>query len=108
MNTLLSMISSARTSGIYSTSLFIVVGALVVLLGWGAVTTPAHAQDEDQNGETPQPQRYEDVTWNWAVLVDYKSGKMGRALEIISNHFIPAYRAADVPVPHAIELQTGP
>ena len=55
-----------------------------------------------------QPQRYENVTWNGVSLVDYKPGEKDRALEIISNHFIPAYKEAGVPVPHTIEFQTGP
>ncbi|MEF8794980.1 MAG: hypothetical protein V5A22_01625 [Salinivenus sp.] len=48
------------------------------------------------------------MTWNYAALIDYKPGKKGRAMEIIGDHFIPAYNQAEVPVPRAIELQTGP
>lgn len=80
----------------------------VALLGWGAVAPPAQAQEEGQEGETPQPQRYEDVTWNGVSLIDFKPGKKARAMEIVSNHFIPAYKEAGVPVPQTIELQTGP
>jgi hypothetical protein len=94
----------AHSSAIRRTSLYILVGALgVALLGWGA--TPVQAQEE---GEMPQPQRYEDVTWNGVSLIDFKPGKKARAMEIVRNHFIPAYKEAGVPVPQTIELQTGP
>jgi len=84
-----------------SHTLFYALG--LVLMGLCFLAMPAQAQDEE-----PEPTRYEDVTWNYAILVDYKPGKKGRAMEIVSNHFIPAYNQAGVPVPRTIEFQTGP
>ncbi|NBB72694.1 MAG: hypothetical protein GVY35_03330 [Bacteroidetes bacterium] len=109
MTALFSTTPSAYSSTIRRTFLFILVGALgIALLGWGPIATPAQAQEEGQDGEMPQPQRYENVTWNGVSLIDYKPGKKDRAMEIVSNYFIPAYKEVGIPVASAIELQTGP
>jgi len=75
----------------------------LALLGLCLLTTPAQAQDEE-----PEPTRYEDVTWNQVVLIDFKSGKEGRAMEIIENRFLPVVKKAGNQIPRTIELQTGP
>jgi hypothetical protein len=64
------------------------------------LTAPAKAQ--------PEPERYEDVTWNHVQLIDYKAGKESRAMEIVGDHLISAYEEAHVPAPRVVELQTGP
>jgi hypothetical protein len=88
----------------------------LALLGWGTLATPIQAQETDtleaQPDEEIQPdeeaQRYENVDWHNVVLVDFKPGKTGRAMEIIDDHFTPASEQAGTQVPRMMELQTGP
>ena len=75
----------------------------LALLGLCLLATPAQAQDED-----PEPTHYEDVTWNQVVLIDFKSGKEGRAMEIIENRFLPVVKKAGNQIPRTVEMQTGP
>ena len=94
-----------RTSTHTSAPTRFLISALgvILLLSMAGLATPAQAQDEE-----PEAQRYEDVTWNEVVLVDFKAGEEGRAMEILSDHMIPASKKAGTQVPRHIELQTGP
>jgi len=76
---------------------------IALFLSMAGLATSAQAQDEG-----PQPKRYEDVTWNEVVLVDFKAGKEDRAMEIIEDHYNPATRKAGTQVPRHVNLQTGP
>ena len=84
------------------------------LIKWGKVlavstalamfTIPASAQDDDEGPVT----QGEDARYVSATLVKFKSGKRGRAFEIIADHFAPAGEKAGTPGPlGAIHLQTG-
>ena len=75
----------------------------LAVLGLFLLAAPAQAQDEE-----PEPTRYEDVTWNQVVLVDFKPGKEERAMEIIDEYFDPVVKKAGNQMPRAVELQTGP
>ena len=66
------------------------------------VPAPTWAQEQ------PQPQRYEDVTWNRIYLYDFKATEEERAMEILGKHLIPVYQEVDVQAPKVVELQTGP
>lgn len=68
-----------------------------------ALTTATDAQAQD----TPEPQRYENVDWNNVVMVDFKPGKRGRALEIIREHYVPASEEAGTSMPVMIEMMSG-
>jgi len=76
---------------------------IALLLSMAGLAMPAQAQEEG-----PQPQRYEDVTWNNVVLYDFKAGKGDRAMEIIGDHYDPAAKKAGIQIPHSVQLQTGP
>jgi hypothetical protein len=67
------------------------------------LTTATDAQAQ----ESPEPQRYENVDWNNVVMVDFKPGKRGRALEIIREHYVPASEEAGTPMPVMIEMMSG-
>jgi len=75
----------------------------VALLGLCLFPAPAHAQDEE-----PEPTRYQGVTWNQVLLVDFKSGKEERAMEIIEDRFLPFVKKAGNQVPRTVKMQTGP
>jgi len=75
----------------------------LAVLGLFLLAAPAQAQEEG-----PEAQRLEGVTWNSVVLIDFKVGKEDRAMEIVSNNFIPASKKAGTQVPRVIDLQTGP
>lgn len=81
----------------------IVLAFAVALAGAGLLATPVQAQEEE-----PKPKRLEGVTWNNVTLIDFKSGKEERAMELIEKQFIPVLKKAGNPIPHTIELQTGP
>lgn len=82
-------------------ALFIPFG--LALLGLCLLAAPAQAQEDE-----PEPTRYEDVTWNQVVLVDFKSGKEERAMEIIEDRFLPLVKKAGNQIPRTVEMQTGP
>jgi hypothetical protein len=81
----------------------LILAIVLALVGAGLLATPAQAQEEE-----PEPERLEGVTWNQVALIDFKSGKEDRAMEIVENHFIPVVKKAGNQVPRTIELQTGP
>ena len=93
--------TSTHTSA--PTRFLITALGIALFLSMAGLATPAQAQDEG-----PQPQRYEDVTWNTVVLIDFKAGKEDRAMEINGDYFDPASKKAGIQVPRHIELQTGP
>ena len=92
--------TSTHTSA--PTRFLITALGIALFLSMAGLATPAQAQDEG-----PQPQRYEDVTWNWVVLYDFKAGKRDQAMEMVRDHYIPASKKAGTPYPRVIELQTG-
>jgi hypothetical protein len=75
----------------------------VTLLGLCFFPAPADAQDDE-----PEPTRYQGVTWNQVLLVDFKSGKEERAMEIIEDRFLPVTKKAGNQIPRTVEMQTGP
>ncbi|WP_137090032.1 hypothetical protein [Mangrovivirga cuniculi] len=59
--------------------------------------------------EEMQPKKLENATWKEVVFVDFKPGKMGRALEIINDYFRKAADMSATSFPETmIELKTGP
>lgn len=76
----------------------------LALVGWGAIAPPVQAQEDG----VPEAQRYENVDWHWVILIDFKPGKTGRAMEIIGDHFQGASEQAGTQVPRIVEMQTGP
>lgn len=95
------MIWTEARSRLPSTTLLATL--VLAVLGIGLLATPVQAQEEE-----PKPKRLEGVTWNNVTLIDFKSGKKDRAMEIIEKHFIPIVKKAGNQLPHAIELRTGP
>ena len=75
----------------------------LALLGLCLLATPVQAQEEG-----PEAQRLEGVTWNQVQLVDFKSGKEERAMEIIEDRFLPLVKKAGTQIPRTVEMQTGP
>lgn len=65
------------------------------------------APDAYAQEEAPEPTRFENVDWHSVVMLDFKPGKQGRAMEIIDDHFIPASQEAGTGMPVMIELQAG-
>lgn len=81
--------------------------SVLILLCAAFGPAPSWAQEEPTQ-EGPQPQRYEDVTWNRIYLYDFKATEEERAMEILSEHLIPVYQKVNVQAPKVVELQTGP
>lgn len=77
-------------------------GILCLVLAAVLVSAPAaHAQDD------PQPKKYENVDWHSVVMINFKAGKSGRALEIIRDHFLPSSEESGTPTPIIVELKSG-
>jgi hypothetical protein len=51
--------------------------------------------------------KYDKPVWKNIVMVDYHSGKMDRALDIIDNHFKKAAKQAGTTTPMRMVMQTG-
>ncbi len=51
--------------------------------------------------------KYDNPTWKRIVMVDYHSGKLDRALEIIDNHFKKAAAKAGTNSPMRLVMETG-
>lgn len=66
-----------------------------------AGTDLSYAQEE------MKAKRFENVEWKTVVHVKYFTGKRGRALEIIDNHFKKAGETAGTLKPVRYELSTG-
>ena len=50
---------------------------------------------EQEEGEMPQPARYENVEWYMISHIDFKAGHADEAMEIIEDHYMPAVQATD-------------
>lgn len=63
---------------------------------------PASAQ------EVPEAHKMENTSWHEVILIDFKSGKMDEAMNIIDNQFMKATEKAGIPGPAMeLEMQTG-
>jgi hypothetical protein len=74
---------------------------VIIFIGMFVLPTTTQAQEE------PQPKRFENVEWKRIMYVKYVPGKMGRALEIIDDHFVKAGQAAGTASPVRYEMRTG-
>lgn len=80
-----------------TTTVLATVAAFLLLPG------PVAAQEE-----MPQAEKHENVTWYEIVHIEFESGSDSEALELIRDHFVPAYREAEVPGPQmAMVHETG-
>lgn len=70
-----------------------------------ALALPVAARAQDS---TPQPEKYQNVTWYMVVNVAFKPGKKDDALGILRKYYFPAARSAGVPTPMVLDDQTGP
>lgn len=78
----------------------------VVLAAILTLPIAARAQDRDQ---TPQPQKYRNVTWYRVERIALKAGKREDALKLIKQYYLPASKAAGTEKPVLyLEHQTGP
>jgi len=58
--------------------------------------------------EIPEAKKMENTSWHEVILIDFKSGKMDEAMEIIDKHFMKATESAGLPGPAMeLEMQTG-
>lgn len=62
--------------------------------------TPAAAQEA-------QPQRMQNVTYHGVEFIKFKEGMRERAGEIVEQHFAPASRDSNTPMPLEYHLDTG-
>ncbi len=76
---------------------FITTSALAICMFFTAQLT---AQDVTAK-------KYENPKWKSIVMIDYHSGKMGRVLEIIDEHFKKASEKAGTQQPTRLFMQTG-
>ncbi|MFY0654899.1 MAG: hypothetical protein JXQ96_22910 [Cyclobacteriaceae bacterium] len=73
-----------------------IAGALI----FGSTNASAQASD--------QPSKYENPEWKSVVYVDFKSGKYGRAKEIVDKYYLPASKKSGTPGPEMVlEMRTG-
>lgn len=80
----------------------VTMAALVTVAAFLVLPAPLAAQEE------PQAQKHENVTWYEIVRVDYETGKMDEALDLVREHYIPAAREAGNPGPEMLlQHQTG-
>lgn len=63
----------------------------------------AFAQDDDGGPQT----QGDDAVYGRVVVVKYKPGMRSDAMQIISEHFMPAGEKAGTPAPWAFHFQTG-
>lgn len=59
------------------------------------------------SAQEPVAKKYDSPEWKSVVMVDYHSGKLGRALEIIDDHFEKAAAKAGTNSPMRLVMETG-
>jgi hypothetical protein len=64
--------------------------------------------DTANGQEIPEAHKMENTAWHEVILIDFKSGKMDEAMDIIDNYFMKASEKAGLPGPAMeLEMQTG-
>lgn len=59
------------------------------------------------SAQAPKAKKYDNPAWKNVVMVDYHSGKLGRALEIIDDHFQKAAEKSGTSSPMRLVMETG-
>ena len=65
------------------------------------------AEEKKIDAEEQKPKKFADVEYMSITYTDFKPGKVDRAMEIITDHYFPASKAAGTQVPYIIRLQSG-
>ena len=73
----------------------------MLIIVFSAGPNVSYAQDDTQ------AKRFENVEWKTIVHIKYHTGKKGRALEIMNNHFKKAGEKAGTLGPIRYDLRTG-
>ena len=72
-----------------------------------AIVIAAFVFPATSRAQEAKPKRYENVEWKSIVYVEFVTGKRGRALEIIRDHFEKAAKTAGTSSPVRYEMRTG-
>jgi len=59
------------------------------------------------HAEELKPKKLENVEFLSMSYTDFKPGKADRAMEMIREHYLPASKKAETPVPYIVRLQSG-
>lgn len=75
-----------------------ITGLAIVLFSAGQV----------KSQDMPKAHKMENTSWHEVVLIDFKPGKAGEAMDIIDNHFVKAAEKAGNPGPEMeLVMETG-